>query len=1275
MIGVIDWAASRVRMVFAFIILSLMAGALAYVNLPKEGAPDIEIPAIFISVPYPGISAQDSEKLLVKVIESELSDLDGLDTMSSTAAENYAGITLEFDFGWDKAKTLADVRDAMNAAESKLPEDVEKYSINELNLSELPIIVVNLSGDVPDRTMYRLAKDLQNKLEDLEPVLEAGIAGMREEMIEVVIDPLKLEAYDITAPELINAVRNNNRLIAAGEVDNAQGTFSVVIPSSLKDQRDIYSLPVAVNDDRVVTVGNLATINFTFEDRRGTARFNGENSTSIQVVKRKGYNIIDTADLVSKTVEEAKKLWPPELKEAVDISTSNDQSRVISSMVGQLESSVVTAIALVMIVTLFALGIRPSLLVGFAIPTSFLLCFAFLSIMGVAISNIVMFGLILSVGMLVDGAIVIVDYADKRIQDGEGPMHAYISAAKRMFWPVVSSTATTLCVFLPMLLWPGMSGQFMRMLPVTMIFVLSAALLVALVYLPVMGGVTGRSERWIGLRTTQISNLHWILHLLLMIFSAGAAALAAIAMPSLLEGLSTGFQTIDAGSIFLSVIPTLVISFTLIVCLIAMAALGIAGGLAFLLGLMAVFQKLGNLRRYMISMAFPGRGERVSSGYRRSVFGWMINIIASNPIAPLVSCCAVFVFTGSVLLYFANNNHGVEFFVDTEPEDAIIYVKARGNSSLDQKDALVKQAEEIVLEHPNVLNVFTSVGESGLRDRGDGGRPPIDTIGSIQIEILKFEERPLISETWFTIPIINHEVKRTITDPEYSGKKTIRDLTQALERLPGLKTEIQMIERGPSSAKPLHLRIKGDNWEELTSFTRQVRQKFDDTYGLTLIEDTLPVEGIDWQIDIDVEKAGRYGADVASVGGMVQLVTRGILLDTVHLPTSDEEVEIRARLPEEDRVLSTLDTLKMRTAEGLIPLSNFVTRTPVSKLAQINRADQTRFFDVKAGIVEGLTVANTDRNGTETTVPLTANERTARITEWLESGVLPPNIEYEWTGDANQQGETTAFLQQAFLGALGLMFIILLAQFNSVYNSVLVMLSVVLSLTGVAVGMLVMEQPFSIIMTGTGIVALAGIVVNNNIVLIDTYQDFVRYLSQSEAITRSAEARIRPVLLTTITTIAGLTPMMLGITLDFANGGYSIDTPTALWWKQLSTAVIFGLALATVLTLIFTPSMLALRVWAGTYMEWISRILAWLSFGRGSSVGRDWALARSVHRARSLEIVWDGSLLKRHNPNKSEYAVAVGEPIRDDMMNINEASDTGIAEYPEQTSIKPREEN
>ncbi|MCK5500132.1 MAG: efflux RND transporter permease subunit, partial [Tritonibacter mobilis] len=369
------------------------------------------------------------------------------------------------------------------------------YAIHEINFSEFPIVIVNMSGPVPERTMARLAKDLQDDLEALDSVLEAGIAGNRDEMVEVLIDPLRLESYNVTAVELINVVQNNNQLIAAGEVESNQGTFSVKIPSSFDSVEDIYGLPVKTNGDRVVTLGELAQINFTFEDRQGTARFDGRDTVALQVVKRKGFNLIDTVDQVKATLAEAQDKWPPELKAAVTLGTSNDQSRVVGSMVSQLEGSVLTAVALVMIVILAALGSRAALLVGFAIPTSFLLCFAFLALMGISVSNIVMFGLILAVGMLVDGAIVVVEYADKRIAEGTGPMHAYVEAAQRMFWPVVSSTATTLCAFLPMLFWPGVPGEFMGMLPVTLIFVLSASLVVALIYLPVMGGVTGRLSR------------------------------------------------------------------------------------------------------------------------------------------------------------------------------------------------------------------------------------------------------------------------------------------------------------------------------------------------------------------------------------------------------------------------------------------------------------------------------------------------------------------------------------------------------------------------------------------------------------------------------------------------------------------------------------------------------------------------------------------------------------------------------------------------------------
>ena len=1259
MTGIVGWAADRARMVLAFIAISLVIGGFAYVSLPKEGEPDIEIPALFVSVQFPGISAEDSENLLIKPMETELADLDGLKEMTATAAEGYAGIALEFDFGWDKTAITADVRDAMNSAQAEFPEGAEQYTLTEINFSEFPIVIVNLTGAVPERTMARVAKDLQDDLEAMDSVLEAGIAGNRDEMLEVIIDPLRLEAYNVTAAELINVVQNNNQLIAAGEVETQQGTFSVKIPSSFKTTQDVYGLPVKVNGDRVVTLGELAEINYTFEDREGTARFNGEPTVALQVVKRKGFNLIDTVAAVKETVAKSKTKWPPELQAAVDVGTSNDQSRIVGSMVSQLEGSVLTAIALVMIVVLASLGTRAALLVGFAIPTSFLLCFAFLAMMGVSISNIVMFGLILAVGMLVDGAIVVVEYADKRIKQGVGPMHAYVEAAQRMFWPIVSSTATTLCAFLPMLFWPGVPGEFMGMLPVTLIFVLSASLIVALIYLPVMGGVSGRlsrifdrSSNWLRARTP------WWLRAVMVPPSVYLIFLGAMQVlnPSYLlpEGAS-------GGTLF--------------------------GAVLFVFGAFA-----GSVT---LSAAKIERkpDEHVHTAKEHTPFGYVIKFLVGNPIMPIVSIMAVGFAVMTVMTAYGQNNRGVEFFVESEPEQATAYVRARGNLSLSEKDAMVFAAEQVISQHPAVINVFAFAGQGGLNQNNGGAQAPADTVGRVQFEIIPWEDRPNVSE-----PVAGGLFEKQTIAPEYDGDFVLSQLNAELAMLPGFVVEILPLEQGPASAKPVHLRIKGDNWDDLTGATLAAREMFEETPGLIKIEDTLPLPGIDWQIDVDVAKAGRFGADVATVGAMVQLVTRGILLGEMRPDSVDEEIEIRVRLPDQDRVLSTLDTLKVRTADGLVPLSNFVTRKPVAKLAEINRIDQERYYDVKADVEAGLNkivIDGADGNeqrlavvrevteGSEpsgrtvmkadgtayTLVQLTGpeslqnvqaaidsgdarfalinpNERIAVLTEWLNTQPFANTIGWEWTGDQEDQAESQAFLSSAFLAALGLMFVILLAQFNSFYNAVLVLLAVVLSTTGVLIGMMVMQQPFSIIMTGTGIVALAGIVVNNNIVLIDTYQEYSRYMPRIDAIVRTVEARIRPVLLTTLTTMAGLTPMMFGLSLDFINGGYSINSPTALWWKQLATAVVFGLGIATVLTLIVTPSFLALRVWVATYTIWLGKLLARVTAGRSSQIAQDMAIGNTARQMQATEIIWTDEPVQHPDTAPDEPGEAPGHPLK-----------------------------
>ncbi|MCC5992721.1 MAG: efflux RND transporter permease subunit [Rhodobacteraceae bacterium] len=1216
MTGLVFWAAGRARMILALMAMTLFAGAAAYVGLPKEGEPDIEVPAVIITVPFPGISAVDGESMLVRPMETELSDLDGLKTLSAFSAEGFAAAVLEFEFGWDKTATMADIRDAMSRAEGKFPSGYENYAITEINFSEFPMIIVAISGDVSERALLRATRDLQRRIEDLDSVLEAEIAGARDEMVEVLIDPLRLEAYNVTAGDLIRVVTQNNQLVAAGEVETRAGAFGVTVPASFGSVEDIYRLPVKVRGDSVVRLGDLAEIRMTFADRAGTARFNGDTNLAIQVVKRKGYNAIDTSEQVRAAIEEERASWPEELQAAIRVTPALDTSIQTGEMVSQLEGSVMTAIALVMIVVLAALGARSALLVGTAIPTSFLLCFILLGLMGVAVSNIVMFGLILAVGVLVDGAVVVTEYADKRLQEGDRPMQAYVKAAQRMFWPITASTATTLCAFLPMLFWPGVAGEFMGMLPVTLIFVLTASLVVALIFLPVLGGVTGNLALKLTGATEALRRLPWIMRLPFAVISAGAMLLGVMLLlnPGYLTGGTQPAQSVT------ELAPGAV--------LMLLSAIGVS----------ISFAAVKPLRK----------PARINASRKHSPAGYVMRFFVGNPIMPVVLIVAVAAFVMGTFQYYGQNNRGVEFFVETEPERGIIYVRARGNLSLSEQDALLRQVEDIALAEEGLASVFAFAGAGGLNTNTAGAGPPRDAIGQLQFELTHWQTR--------------------LGDPDMRGSVILDRLEQQFDQLPGIQTEFLVQTGGPAGAKPVHLRLTGQDFGDLDEAVETVLAKFGDMPGLFDLEDSRPIPGIDWQIDVDTGLAGRFGADVATIGGMVQLVTRGLLLDTMRVDSSDEEIDIRVRLPEGDRLLSTLETLRVQTNAGLVPLSNFIAMKPVARRGQIDRVNQQRFFDVKADVRSGLvrlvdsagetrrilrredttprdhatgsedynraraTLQEIEQNGWRI-IPITPTERIEALTDWLETeSPLPVSIGWEWTGEQQDQEESTQFLMVAFGAALGLMFVILLTQFNSFYNSVLVLLAVVLSSTGVLIGMLVMDQTFSVIMTGTGIVALAGIVVNNNIVLIDTYQNYAAIMPRIEAIIRTVEARIRPVLMTTTTTMAGLTPMMLGLSIDFVNGGYYIDSPVALWWKQLATAVVFGLGIATILTLMVTPALLALRVWLekGAYRSALG--LRWLLSRRDSALRRDQALARKLVAISGLEIVWDTGPPPQANP-------------------------------------------
>ena len=1139
MTGMLETILSRPRTVLTMMVVMVVAGILTYISIPKEANPDIDVPVYAVNITQQGISPKDAERLLVRPMEIELRGLEGLKELTSIAAQSYASIVLEFQIGTDKDKVLADIRDKVNIAQAELPADAEEPAIFATNLALQPTIIVTLSGNVPERTLFNLAKRLQDEVEAISSVREATLNGTREELIEVLLDLQKLESYDITQEELLTAVSSYNQLVPAGFIDDGNARFNLEVPGLVKTPQDVYEIPIKQNGEGVVTLGEVAEIRSTFKDASSFTRVNGKPAMSLEVVKRIGTNIIENNKEVRRVVEEFTKDWPDTIK----VNYMIDQSSFIYEVLGSLQSAIMTAIVLVMIIVVASLGVRSGLLVGLAIPTSFMIGFLILSGVGLTVNMMVMFGMVLTVGMLVDGAIVVTEYADRKMAEGMSPEEAYPRAAKLMFWPVVSSTATTLAAFLPLLLWPGVPGEFMSYLPIMVIIVLSASLMTALIFMPTAGVLFGQIGRVID-RYARI--------LKTALAATFAGLIGFYALTPLLPGNVAGEITRQSG-VVAGQLPFL-----------------IAGALAFLVG-MVTWIVSGYFARRNEGKPTPVNENAIQLASReplviKKVTGiigyylWWLRAAMSNLVGNIVVIVAVAAITVFTFDYFGKNNAGVEFFVDEEPDIALLFVSARGNlSGSDIRDIGIRVEEEVLKIRgiDNVVMTATAPGGGG----GGGFNPslpqdlPADVIATMTIELKDFSERRRAVD-------IFAEIRAETAD------------------IPGIKVELRKIEGGPPTGKDVRLEVKSTDYDMLLANVAKVRAKFDQIENFQDIEDSRPLPGIDWQLTVNREEAGRYNASIPALGAMIQLITNGTLIGTANPNSSDEQIDIRVRLPEGERALDRLGELRLRTPNGQVPISNFIEVKPQHKIGTITRRDGFYAMDVKANLLD-----EAKENG------LTPDEKVQEIQTWLDSQGWPEQITFRFRGADEEQKESGEFLAKAGAGALFLMFIILVTQFNSFYQTVLTLSTVILAVVGVLIGMLIFGQKFSIIMTGTGIIALAGIVVNNAIVLIDTYNRLREEgASVHDAILKTSGQRMRPIMLTTITTIMGLVPMAMQVNLDFFAQTISVGSITAIWWVQLSIAIISGLAFSTILTLFLIPVMLAFPTNVVNSGKWIGSL-------------------------------------------------------------------------------------
>ena len=1021
--ALIDAAFSRTRVVIMMLVMILAVGAYAYSAIPKESSPEIPIPIFYISTGLDGISPKDAERLLLEPLETELSSISGLKQMTGKAGEGYASLQLEFDPGFDAEAALTKVKEGVDRAKSDLPDDANDPVVTEINTALFPILTVILSGPVPERTLNALANDLSDEIEGLSGVLEVDIGGERTELLEVLIDPTVFETYNISFEELIGQINRNNRLIAAGAIENGAGRIVLKVPGLIENIDDVMQLPVKVRGNTVVTFADVATIRQTFEDPASFARIDGQPALALEIKKRSGSNIIETVGEVRALITKAQADWP----DSVTINYMQDESEQVETMLSDLEANVIAAIILVMIVIVWALGIRSALLVGLAIPGAFLAGVTALLLMGYTMNLVVLFSLILVVGMLVDGAIVTTELADRRLQEGDAPKVAYAYAAKRMAWPIIASTATTLCVFLPLLFWSGTVGEFMKFLPITVILTLSASMFMALIFIPVAGGLIGK-------RPPQSAQDKATLHA------------AENGDPRTLKG-------------------------------------------------------------------FTGKYVRV------------LEFSILRPWATLIMAIAFLMAGFTAYGQFGN---GVSFFPSVEPDFAQVQVRARDNFSIYEKDALVRRVEERLFSYEEIASVYAR--------SGGGSRDAADLIGTIQIEFTDWDKRRKSD-------LISEQIRSDMAD------------------IAGIDVQVQAASNGPSAGKPINLRVTARDAAAQSASVEAIRASMDTIGGFTDVTDSQPLPGVEWSIAVNRSEAARFGADISTLGQAVQLLTRGITVADYRPDDVDGSVDIRVRFPSGDRTLEDLQSLRVPTSAGLVPISNFVTFEPSPRTGTITRIDQRRVVSIEANVAPGVLV----------------NDQVVALKAAIDGMDLPTGVEASFAGEAQDQADSMIFLVGAFITAIFLMFVILVIQFNNFYQAFVVMSAIVFSIAGVLFGLIITGRPFGVVMGGIGVIALAGIVVNNNIVLIDTYNDLKRAgLSPLEAALRTGAQRLRPVVLTSVTTALGLLPMVIGVNINFFSREIIYGAPSTQWWTELSSAIAGGLVIATVLTLIVTPAMLML---------------------------------------------------------------------------------------------------
>lgn len=1063
-----DFAVKKSISVLVLAALILLMGTYSYLTLPREAEPDVSIPHVFISTAYRGVAPGDIESSITIEIENKLKSLDGVKNIKSVSSEGESLIDVEFTTGVDIDDVLRKVKDKVDEAKGELPSDLENDPyVFEVNISEMPILIFSLAGTCGEHCLKKIADDLEDEIEGVPGVLDVEITGAREREIRVEFFPEKMAYYGLSIQAVQAAVQGENSNTSGGALRMGDGKFQIRVPGEFSTPEELYGLVIGTHDGQPVYARDVSQVLDTFKEETSRSRLNGLPAVNIAVKKRSGENIIAIADAVEEILKKRQPGWPS----GTAITKVMDKAKETKANVADLENNILSGLVLVVVVIFFAMGIRNALLVSLAIPFSMLLSFMMLQILGITLNMVVLFSLTLALGMLVDNAIVIIENIYRFMEQGVGRVEAAMKATSEVAMPVVGSTLTTLAVFSPMLFWPGIMGEFMGYLPLTLIVTLSSSLFVALVINPALASLFMKSAK-------QVNTV------------SSAEVEAAGEQPVTIQG------------------PLL----------------------------------------------------RPYAGLLRFCLG--------HPFALIAAAVFLLVFMIQGWLLVVGIEKPVEFFPDIEPKGIYINTDMPEGADLNYIDGILRQIEAAVagtgkkashegVSGPSDLPYVKIIYSKAVTATGGGSAFESNTPNHVGVRFIDLEDR----------------------SPPRSTYDTVDDIRKRLKDIAGAKVTVAMEAEGPPTGAAINIEISGDNFTVLGSIAKEIRAVLEKTPHVKDIRDNFMEGTPSVRIKIDRQKAALFGLNSSAIGSAIKTSYNGLAISSFR--EGNEDYDITVQLPEEDRrVDDVLREFMIPSPTGItVPLSTLATVDYTGSLGNINRINNRRTITVKANV-------------DETKVPgPVVREQAEKL---LADMPLPPGYTVSFTGENQDQQESQEFLSRAFVVALFLIFLILVTQFNSVSQPFIIMSSVVLSMGGAFLGLMLYEQPFGIIMTGIGVISLAGVVVNNAIVLID----YTNKLRESgfpllEAVVSAGATRLRPVLLTAVTTVLGLIPMVTGVSYDFRNLCISWVSESSQWWQSMAIVVIFGLLVATFLTLVVVPVLYFLiersKELFATGREWYAR--------------------------------------------------------------------------------------